>query len=176
MKIRNAKLSDLKGIMVVEDQSFIPEIVESENVFAERLSAYPAGFFVLVDDENNIVGYFSSELWASVPKDSTSFTLGHSALENHCKNGSVLYVSSVAVLKSYRGKSLGEMLFNECVKEICLKNKNVKHGVLLVNDVWKGAKHIYEKNGFVEYSKIEKFFRTSDNSFTDGILMSKDFV
>ena len=68
------------------------------------------------------------------------------------------------------------MLFNDCVKEICLKNKNVKQGVLLVNDVWKGAKHIYEKNGFVEYKKIEKFFRTSENSFTDGILMAKDFV
>jgi ribosomal-protein-alanine N-acetyltransferase len=174
MHFRSATLSDLNGIMFVESQAFIPPIQESRTVFEQRLSAYPAGFFVLIDEtDNTIAGYFSSELWAAIPQDEQAFSLGHSAAKAHDSLGTVMYISSVALLNKYRGKGLGEQLFMVPVSRIFEANETITQGVLLVNDVWKGAHHIYSKAGFSEYGRINSFFPTEQPTiFTDGILMS----
>ena len=177
MILRNGTLSDLNGIMLVEQQAFIPQIQESEDVFAQRLSAYPAGFFVLEDEEaqGTIAGYFSTELWSIVPRNKASFSLGHSALKAHTPNGTVLYLSSVALLDTYKGQGLGEFLFVETVRQICTHNMAIKHIILLVNEIWYGANHIYQKSGFKEYDRISLFFPTEQKDiFTDGILMSAE--
>lgn len=174
MKIRNAEEKDINGIMQVERDAFIECIREEESVFLERIQAFPGGFFVLTDDDNDcIAGYFSSELWESVPIDSHFFKLGHSAHEFHKDKGEVLYISSIGLRKEYLGKKLGDFLFNEAVKEICTHNLQVKQIVLLVNEVWMGARHIYTKAGFTEYDEIEGFFPALDGVNTKGILMRK---
>lgn len=171
---RNALLADLDGIMLVEKQAFIPQIVESREVFKQRLSAYPAGFFVLEEENSHrILGYFCSELWDIVPSDEKAFSLGHSADKAHRSTGSVLYISSVALLSECRGKGLGEKLFTEAFNYICTHNSSIKQAVLLVNEVWKGAQHVYKKSGFIEYGTLINFFPTESEKCTDGILMKK---
>src|SRR5574344_1010424 len=174
MIFRHAKFSDLEGIMLVEKQAFIPQIQESKAVFEQRLSAYPTGFFVLEDEtENTIAGYFSSELWNAVPQNNRAFSLGHSATKAHVASGTVMYISSVALLNSYRGKGFGEKLFMIPVVQIFKESPAIKESVLIVNEVWKGARHIYSKAGFSEYGTINNFFPTTDSKvFTTGILMS----
>jgi len=173
MIFRKATLSDLDGILLVEKQAFIPQIQERRTVFAQRLSAYPAGFVVL-EDNAMIAGYFSSELWNSVPSNKDSFCLGHSAEKSHSATGTVLYISSVALRNEYKNKGLGTLLFQIPLIQICTHNSAIKQSVLLVNDSWKGAYHIYKKSGFSEYAKLKDFFPTQENSFTDGILMSAE--
>ena len=51
-------------------------------------------------------------------------------------------------------------------------NEEVKTALLLVNEAWKGALHIYKKNGFSELRRIEDFF-TEDGAKTAGIVMTK---
>lgn len=164
----------MDGIMLVERQAFIPQIQESRAVFEQRLSAYPAGFFVLEDEAaKSIAGYFSSELWNEIPKDNKAFSLGHSAAKAHVASGTVMYISSVALLDAYRGKGLGEQLFVVPVAQIMKENAAIKESVLIVNEVWKGAHHIYKKAGFTEYGEIENFFPTTEvGKYTAGILMS----
>lgn len=171
MTIRNATLCDLNGIMLVEKEAFIPQIQESRSVFEQRLSAYPTGFFVL-EENTDIAGYFSSELWNEIPNSISSFALGHSAAKAHIKEGNILYISSVALLNKYRGKGLGEKLFTVPITDICTHNSTIKKVVLLVNEVWQGAYHLYKKAGFIEYDRLDHFFPTETDRFTTGILMS----
>lgn len=177
MICRNAKLSDLDGIMLVEKQAFIPQINESREVFEQRLSAYPAGFFVLEEEESHrIAGYFCSELWNFIPQDEKAFMLGHSAQKAQCDDGHVLYISSVALCSEFCGKGLGNYLFHEAVQKIVTGNAKINQAVLLVNEIWNGARHIYTKAGFTEYATLNGFFPTEQQDLhTDGILMQMEF-
>ena len=106
MKIFPAKSFDILDIMKIERSAFIPAVQENQKTFEERLEVFPEGFFVLADNsektvfENGkaeIAGYFTSEIWRSLPESDEIFALGHSAKKNHDINGSVLYFSSFAL-------------------------------------------------------------------------------
>ena len=45
--------------------------------------------------------------------------------------------------------------------------------VLLVNEEWHGAKHLYEKLGFKEVRRIKGFFPSLKQDSSDGIVMQK---
>ena len=66
--LRKARQADIKEIMKIEKDSFLPEIREKEELFVERICVFPEGFFVFEEEATgHLAGYFSSELWETVP-------------------------------------------------------------------------------------------------------------
>ena len=111
--LRKVTKLDINAIMNIEKEAFAEEIQESKDVFLERIETFPEGFFIL-EEKNKKIGYFSSELWNSVPqKGDSCFSLNHSALKNHKKEGTVLYISSIAILNDYKGNGFGYRFFSE---------------------------------------------------------------
>ena len=103
----------------------------------------------------------------------TIFMLGHSAEKTHDPNGSVLYFSSFALLPAFQGKKLAEPFLTGCLDSICGAFPQIKQIILLVNEEWHGAKHLYEKLGFKELRTIKDFFPSLKKSASDGIVMLK---
>ena len=170
--IRKATKYDINAIMNIEKEAFSEGIKENKDVFLDRIESFSDGFFIL-EDKNKAIGYFSSELWNSVPQKGDSyFSLNHSALKNHKKEGTILYISSIAILNEYKGTGLGYRFFYKSVEKIMKSFPQIKEIVLLVNEIWIPALHIYKKCGFIEYGRIQNFF-SSAGIKTDGILMRK---
>lgn len=197
-RLREAGEIDISDIMKIEFDAFAEGIREDKLVFLDRIGCYPEGFILLKkinpvkhSDEKRETfcsksarretcefcetsGYFSSELWNKIPEDKKTFSLGHSAKNCHCPKGTVLYISSYAILSKLKGNGLGKEFFRETVKHILNENSNIKELVLLVNEDWKGAFHIYESCGFVQYDTIDRFFSVpvgDEIRVTDGYLM-----
>ena len=182
MKIFPAKSFDIPDILKIEHAAFIPAIQEKQATFEERLRVFPEGFLLLSDNSPKTVlengkpltaGYFTSEIWPCVPKTDNIFMLGHSAEKTHDPNGSVLYFSSFALLPAFQGKKLAEPFLTGCLDSICGAFLQIKQIILLVNEEWHGAKHLYEKLGFKELRTIKDFFPSLKKSASDGIVMLK---
>lgn len=181
MNIVPAKTFDIPEIMNIERTSFIPQIQETQKTFEERLSAFPQGFLLLQDASDQTVlkngkavtaGYFCSEILQTLPAGDNFFELGHSALKNHHSDGIVLYVSSFALYPEYRGQKLAQPFFKDCLKNLCSAFPQIKTVLLLVNEEWTGARHIYRKLGFTEIRTIKAFFPSLHKDTADGIVMS----
>lgn len=182
MKIFPAKPFDIDSIMKIERAAFISEIQEKQKTFEERLSVFPQGFFVLADNsektviENGkpeIAGYFTSEIWPSFPESDEIFALGHSAKKIHDINGSALYFSSFALLPSFQGKKLAGPFLEGCLKSVCGAFPNIKKIVLLVDEEWLGARHLYDKLGFKSVRTVKGFFPSLNQKSSDGIIMER---
>lgn len=193
MIICPAQPFDIFSIMNIERQSFIPAIQEKKRVFERRLRLFPEGFLILADCDDELVlknkvalvcGYLCSEKWdseefAAAAKDERllrkRFALNHNISHTHKTGGSVLYVSSLALLKEYRGKGLGERFFVNSVAALCASLGGIKKIVLLVNSEWENALRIYRKLGFAEDFVLKGFFPTIQKKVnSDGIIMSAD--
>ena len=187
MKIRTANLSDIDSIMLIENSSFIPQVREERQVFLQRLKVFPQGFILLVDDSvsggnknaefgannGNVCGYFCTELWKKIPDSAEVFSVGHDISLAHCPDGSVLYISSFAILPNLRGGGIGGKFFRSALNYIEESVQNLKEEVLLVNENWLGARHIYKKNGFSECFSIKNAFQNESLEPQTGIVMKK---
>ncbi len=183
MLICPANPFDIDAIMAIERNAFIPDIQENQKTFEERIKVFNQGFTLLADTSDKAIlergkafvcGYFSSEIWDGLPATDDIFKLGHSAKKAHKKDGSVLYISSFALLSQYRGKGLARKFFHDSVTGICEANKNIKTILLLVNEEWLSARHIYETEGFSELRRLPSFFSSLHKKASDGILMICD--
>lgn len=202
MIICPAQPFDIFSIMNIERQSFIPPIQEKKRVFEKRLKLFPEGFLLLADCADEVIlknktalvcGYLCAERWdssdfekiigAADEADSAKtekllrkrFALGHNPLHTHKTNGSVLYISSLALLKDYRGKGLGEKFFINSVAALCASLGEIKTVALLVNSDWEAARKLYEKWEFEQVRTLEGFFPTiQKKEFSDGIVMTAD--
>lgn len=174
--IRKANKGDISDIMEIERLSFHSEIIESRNVFEDRIETFQNGFLVAVIG-SDIVGYISSELWNYSPNISISnFDLNHSIQKTHQKNGDELYISSIAVNPNIRGEKIGKKLFLTLLKTV-QKEHQIKRAILLVNRDWKNAFSMYQKEGFEIIAEIENFFPKTDSSNLKsgtGIIMRKN--
>ncbi|MDR2900534.1 MAG: GNAT family N-acetyltransferase [Treponema sp.] len=170
--------SDIDGIMAIEDSAFPQGIRESEETFLERLTLFPHGNTVLKEDatqrsEEKPIGYFCSELWDEIPPAEAKFyALGHSMKERHVHRGTILYISSLAVRPGAKGQ--GRFLFNESIKLLCVANPQIRSIILLVNELWLPARHIYETEGFRYTEVLKSFFTEHRGTQSDGLLMRKD--
>lgn len=179
MKIRTANLFDIDSIMDIENNSFIPQVREERQVFLQRLKVFPQGFILLVGDsgsvekDNNVCGYFCTELWKKMPESKEVFSVGHDISLAHCADGTVLYISSFALLPGLRGGGLGGKFFRSALNYIEESVTNLKEEVLLVNENWLGARHIYKKNGFSECFSIKNAFQNESLEPQTGIVMKK---
>lgn len=176
MRIRLAEKTDIDGIMAVEEASFIPAIREERNVFLDRINTFQHGFLIL-EKEGKLAGYFCGELWNSVPGNNKVFALGHSASQTHCNEGCVLYISSFAISPRYRGLGLGTPFFCGCLRFIAKEFPKIKTLLLLVNEEWLSARHIYESIGFKVIRVIPGFFPSEVNAGgSSGILMQSELL
>ncbi|MDR2901214.1 MAG: hypothetical protein LBV20_06810 [Treponema sp.] len=175
--------SDIDGIMTIENAAFSKGIRESAKTFTERLTVFPHGNTVLLEEADTshaarkAAGYFCSELWDAIPPPEPGFyKLEHSIKDRHSDKGTILYISSLALSPEIKGK--GRFLFNESLKLICGANPQICSIVLLVNALWLPARHIYETEGFQYTGSLSAFFRqTAKNgkpAISDGLLMQKD--
>ncbi|MDW7732883.1 MAG: N-acetyltransferase [Methanolobus sp.] len=168
--IRHAKKEDMDRIMLIEHESFHQNIVESRDVFAERIELFPEGF-LLLEIDGSIAGYISSEIWEYTESiEQERFSLDHTIADVHTTAGSQLYISSIGILKRHRGKGYGKLLFRELTERINSKYE-ISDMVLIVSENWNAARKIYEKNGFQETQRIPCFFDDDENS--DAFVMRK---
>ena len=169
MNIRKASIEDIDDIMKVEWSSFIAGIQEEKSVFEERIRRCP-DLFLIFEQDDNVAGYLCAEIMDKVPESGEELELGHLPGKSHSKNG-YIYISSFAILPEFRGKGAGRLLWNESItflKEQC----GIKKILLLVNEEWKGAFHIYENSGFKTINRFPGFFVSEEKNRSDGILMS----
>lgn len=174
--MRPALSGDLPAIMVIERESFLPGVVEGEEVFRERIRVFPEGFLVLeVPGSTGPVGYVCSEIWDGTEKLSAGlFEMGHAVEQRHRPRGRVLYVSSTGLLRSARGRGLGHLLFSTLVSRVRLARPDVTSIVLIVSEAWTAARRIYASEGFVEVLRIDGFFQPVGGRREAGIVMRRD--
>ncbi len=165
--IRNATLSDIEGIMTIEQLSFEPAIMESRAVFEERLSIAPDCNMVLCSKVDGAVeAYLSAEIWSKNCVSPEAFALNHSPEKKHNPNGSLLYISSFALAPHLRGKKisfegktggLAKRFFSKALETLITTHPNLKEIVLLVHQDWKKAQHIYTSLGFQQVKVLTSF-------------------
>ncbi len=157
--------------MTIEQQSFDAKTRENEETFRRRIAAFPEGFLVMTASDAEVVGYCCGELWDAIPEAAdlaAHFSLGHDASRSHVAGGTVLYISSIALLPKTRGLGMGKTFLAECLNQILETAPQVETIVLLVNEQWPAARHIYESMGFMESGRIAGFFHDGD-----GIMMKR---
>ena len=156
--VRKAELGDLAAVMQVERQSFEENIVEEESVFAERI-AYASGcnYILVKTGTQSVCGYFTAELWDSAKIESDAFALGHSVRDRHHPAGTVLYISSFALLPEVRGLRIAENFFAAAIERIAAAFPQLKRIILLVHEDWHKAIRIYEKQGFTRTQILDNF-------------------
>ncbi|GAB6180894.1 hypothetical protein JCM14036_22130 [Desulfotomaculum defluvii] len=171
LKFREATPEDINNIMFIEDNSFHQGVREERDVFLERIITFPTGF-LLLEHEGRVIGYICSELWKYQENiDIGNLKLGHWIKTIHDPAGEELYISSMGVLREFRGEGIGELMF-ESLLNISLKTyPQIKSILLIVSRNWLAAQRIYQKNGFREITIIPNFFKPLNLEHQDGIVM-----
>lgn len=98
--------------------------------------------------------------------------LGHKPRHTHRRDGSVLYVSSFALLPQYRGRGLGLSFFRAALAALCCAHSRLQHVVLVVSEEWPSARRIYDALGFVPLARLSAFFPSLHKKRADGIVMT----
>jgi [ribosomal protein S18]-alanine N-acetyltransferase len=189
MILRSVTEKDLTAVMKIEEASFISSVQEKREVFAERISVCGSCFIIFEDETTHeAAGYFSAERWAALPENREAFILNHPASSYFKSDGRILYLSSFALLPEYRGMGAGKKIFAESIEWFIAHNTGIVTAVLLVNEAWKAALHIYTQNGFRETHRLPEFFPPQPDTSsavcserpaagrglrTDGIIMEK---
>ncbi len=178
--LREANLDDLEAIMQIEDCSFHKGIREDESVFRKRVTTFPKGFILLVDEQGVPKGYFASEIWQLDEKASeinaSLFALNHDIGDHHTDDGNTLYVSSIAILPECRGYGLGDLFFTQAISRIKAAFPNLTQSILIVNESWVRARAIYRKWGYEEKGAIPLFFRPEGDAPQSAIIMAGPLV
>jgi ribosomal-protein-alanine N-acetyltransferase len=171
---RNASNSDIEKIMELEDACFNKYTREKKEVYLERINTFPDGFIVM-QNKSEFIGAVSSEIWRYTPYINREiFNLGHSIKETNKPNGNGLYISSIGIFPKYRNHGFGEELFLALIKNIKLKYPNVIYVILLLNEEWKCAKKMYQRNGFKKEYILDGFFTSDDGTKKNGIVMRRN--
>lgn len=177
MILRTATLSDLDAIMEIEKASFIPQIQEDREVFKQRILRCPELFLVFEQEGqtfNAVAGYLCAEIMNKIPQTAQELRLGHlpSDMTEVWDKGDrpLIYISSFALLPKYRGGGNGRKMWQASMKYF-KDHFSPQSLLLLVNEVWEGAKHIYSDSGFETVRIFENFFPCEDDGFSNGILM-----
>jgi ribosomal-protein-alanine N-acetyltransferase len=173
INIRNACLADVDAIMEIEYACFERGVMESREVFKNRIRLFPEGFLV-VDDQisSRGIAYLSSELWEKRYDGKYYFTLDQPIEKKHNANGAVYYISSMGVLPDYRGKGIGSRLFERSLK--VAGSLGCMEAILIVGETWNHAQAIYTKQGFSVLYKLKEFFHPEKDEPYDAIVMWRE--
>ena len=158
-ELRVATLKDLRKIMNLETLCF-PDVYTKElkEIYKKRIEIFSEGFYIL-EYKNRIIGFVTTEIWN---KDQPfTFRINHKIERSLDKNGTILYISSLNVHPKYSNQGLGYFILNEAIKIIKEKYPKINEVVLIVNEKWKNAIHLYEKSNFKNTDSIKRFFSTN---------------
>ena len=173
LTFRNAELADINVIMAIEKSCFKQSVMEEKSVFEKRIKLFPDGF-VLMCEDNEIIGYACGEIWSEkLSLNEKTFALGHNPFETHNVNGTKFYISSMGIFEKNRGGGKGKLLFNKLIENIIKKYPLVNELVLIVAEDWEPALNIYKKQGFEEMFVLSGFFKPDNELEKNGIVMNK---
>jgi ribosomal protein S18 acetylase RimI-like enzyme len=178
--LRPATLADLDAVYALETAGFPSGIVERKSVFARRITVFPEGF-LLRDSApgRGLSAYFCTEIWrdwpgaGGAPAGLERFQLDHDIGVFHDPAGTVLYLASMTVAPGQRGHGAGRTLFREGISAMRGRFPALERMVLMVNEVWAGARAIYAGEGFAERGRIEGFFRAEGDHPRAAIIMER---
>ena len=128
MKYKVVKQSDLEDILKIENECFLEPW--DKDAFMYDIENKNPLFIKLVDDDNNIIGYYDA--WTAVDDAD---------------------IGSIAIRKKYQGKGYGERLLKNLLTRC--KKQGVKTVHLEVRIDNTKAKNLYEKLGFTK-TRIRK--------------------
>jgi len=110
--VRNARDQDIPAVVEIDLEAFSPYgTAEKPETFQHRLTAFPDGFIILVD-ENEIAGYGCSEKWLSEREPG----LDENPLVTHQPDGRVICITGMAVKKKYRGRGHGLRILDKLIE------------------------------------------------------------
>lgn len=175
--LRPALPQDLTAIMRLELAGFAPGLRERGAVFLERMAAFPEGFLLLEErGSRQCLGYICSELWDfEEAPDPARFALNHSAGRYHCSTGTELYLSSMTIDPRYRGAGLGAFLFEQCIARQ-IERFALRSVILIVNETWTHARHLYRRSGFSACGRIDGFFAAPKEPPQAAIVMRRMLI
>ena len=128
MKIRKATINDLKELSRIERECFPAAEAATEEIFCRRLEVYPDFFWILENENGEIVSFVNG-----MATDNEILT--DEMFENpdlHNKNGGWQMIFGVNTLPEYRKRGYAEKLINELIFEA--KSKGRKGVVLTCKD------------------------------------------
>ncbi|SFF78448.1 ribosomal-protein-alanine N-acetyltransferase [Duganella sp. CF458] len=173
--LRPAVAADMAEIMRLERAGFAEAIQETEEAFAERLSAAPEGCWVLQGEAGRLFGYLCAEFWQLEPRfDPARFARNHAAADTHALDGEEVYVSSMVVDPATRGTGWGRRLFRDALAEMFARHPRLRSTILIVNPEWLAARQIYRAEGFIEIGEIGAYFASADGQRLPAIVMRRD--
>jgi len=174
LRLVEATPADLDRIMDLERQGFAAGHQERRSAYTQRITTFPQGSLMAWLGPD-CVGCVFSEIWRATPQpDAARFTLGHDIRERHDPVlGTELYISSMTLAPSVRGKGLGAPLMLDCLEHVARAFPRLETAVLLVNADWAPARRIYAGVGFVEVACFAGFFDAGDGTRQDGIVMRR---
>jgi ribosomal protein S18 acetylase RimI-like enzyme len=173
-RLRRAVAADMAEIMRLERAGFAEAIQETEEAFAERLSAAPEGCWVLAGEAGRLFGYLCAEFWPLEPGfDAARFARNHAAADTHLPDGEEVYVSSMVVDPATRGTGWGRRLFRDALSEMFARHPRLRSTILIVNPEWAAARSIYRAEGFAEIGEIEGYFASVGGARLPAIVMRR---
>lgn len=173
--LRPAVPADMAEIMRLERAGFAKAIQETEEAFAERLSAAPEACWVLAGEAGRLFGYLCAEFWPLESGfDPARFARNHAAADTHLPEGEEVYVSSMVVDPATRGTGWGRRLFREALAEMFARHPRLRSAILIVNPAWDAARRIYQAEGFAEIGQIESYFAGDDGQRLPAIVMRRN--
>ena len=140
MKIRKATINDLKELSRIERECFPAAEAATEEIFCRRLEVYPDFFWILENENGEIVSFVNG-----MATDNEILT--DEMFENpdlHNKNGGWQMIFGVNTLPEFRRKGYAEKVLRRVVEDT--KKDGRKGIVLTCKDK---LVSFYEKIGFV---------------------------
>lgn len=173
--LRPAVTADMAEIMRLERAGFAEAIQETEEAFAERLSAAPEGCWVLAGEAGRLYGYLCAEFWPLAQGfNPARFARNHAAADTHSPHGEEVYVSSMVVDPATRGTGWGRRLFRDALAEMFARHPQLCSTILIVNPEWAAARSIYRAEGFAEIGEIAGYFASVGGTRLPAIVMRRN--
>lgn len=130
MHIRQVTINDLEQCFALEQQCFPEEEAASRENIATRIKQFPKGFYVLLDENGNLMGHINSGCTSKndITDEAFKGLIGHDA------DGENMVVFSVAIAPNNRGKKYGHTLLRHFEKQ-CKALKKVRILLLCKTDL-----------------------------------------
>lgn len=138
------EIRDLGRVLEIQANSYPPEILESEEAFAKRISLFPNGCKV-VEEKGEITAYLICHPW----KSGTIPSLSCSDLELP-PTSDVLHIHDVAVSPSARGRGIASLLAEEASR---LASAHVYQTITLV--AVQEAHKFWQRHGYVDAELVD---------------------
>jgi ribosomal protein S18 acetylase RimI-like enzyme len=136
--VRNARDQDIPAVVEIDAEAFAPYgTAEKPETFERRLTAFPDGFVILVED-HEIAAYGCSEKWLTERDPG----LDEDPVRTHQPDGRILCITAMAVKMKYRGRGYGLLILDKLME--IAHREGCKRIVLETTH----AQGMYQKRGF----------------------------